>query len=229
MRCSYCASTILQPATIFRDTETIINEVSFQKYAFNLDDCAFYDDALFCRPLDSLTHLLKSLGKLQIRLHAPNGLHLRFLDPELLAVMKEANFVTLRFGYESGLDKFSRDTKGKVGRKLLEQKISMLFDAGFLPRQIGIYVMGGLLEQIPEDLISEIEFIHSLGVLAKPVFISPVPKTALFDYYAAQFPHIITDPLWHNDTFFITNLPRWDYAGIEEIRKITKKLNGKLS
>ena len=39
----------------------------------------------------------------------------------------------------------------------------------------------------------------------------------LFERYAERYPAIRTDPLWHNDTFFITQLPGWGVEGVEEV------------
>jgi hypothetical protein len=78
-------------------------------------------------------------------------------------------------------------------------------------------------------VIDDMQFISSLGVLAKPVYISPVPHTALFDRYATAYPQITTNPLAHNDLYFITQLPGWDFNQTERIRILARELNGRIT
>ena len=134
--------------------------------------------------------------------HAPNGLHVRWVTPQVLDAMKLAGFRTLRFGYESGSAAFYRDTRGKTNRNELARKVSLARQAGFAGADIGVYVMAGLPGQTFADVADEIEFVASLSVKAKPVFVSPVPKTPLFEQYAAAYPILLQTPLSQNDTFF---------------------------
>ncbi|HEX2959728.1 MAG TPA: B12-binding domain-containing radical SAM protein [Chitinispirillaceae bacterium] len=230
MRCSYCASGILQPNHQVRDIDIVISEVASIIEQRGTTDFAFYDDALLYQKESILFPFLERIGApgKKVRFHTPNGLHVRYMDNCILDKMIHAGLETLRFGYESGQSQHHTAVSGKVNREQLAKKVSMALASGFSGRQIGVYVMGGLPRQTPEDLCEEMDFIHSLGVSAKPVFISPVPGTALFKDYAASFPEIKTDPLWHNDTFFITNLECWDDAGIETIRQKARKLNSSL-
>jgi hypothetical protein len=227
MRCSYCASSILQPHHQIRDIDLVVKEITSMIELQGVIDFAFYDDALLYQKESILFPFLSKIKHLntQVRFHTPNGLHVRYIDKLTLEKMRQAGFETLRFGYESGLSQHQGAVSGKVDRSLLEVKISMALASGFTGKQIGIYVMGGLPQQTPNDLCEEMDYIHSLGVSVKPVFISPVPGTELFKHYAARFPEILTDPLWHNDTFFITNLEYWDESGIETIRQKARALN----
>jgi hypothetical protein len=226
MRCSYCASSILQPHHKVRDIDIVIKEIT-SMIERGVSDFAFYDDALLFQKESILFPLLLRINDLntKVRFHTPNGLHVRYVDKPTLEKMKHAGFETLRFGYESGQSQHQRAVSGKVDRSQLEVKIALAIESGFTGKQIGVYVMGGLPQQIPDDLCEEMDFIHSLGVMVKPVFISPVPGTELFRHYAIQFPEIVTDPLWHNDTFFITNLEGWDDEGVEMIRQKARALN----
>lgn len=226
MRCSYCASSILQPQHQVRDVNIVIKEI-LSMINRGVRDFAFYDDALLFQKESMLLPFLSKINDLNIKLrfHTPNGLHVRYIDKLTLEKMMQAGFETLRFGYESGLSQHQSAVSGKVDRSQLENKISVALESGFTGKQIGVYVMGGLPRQTPNDLCEEMNFIHSLGVSVKPVFISPVPGTELFRQYAIQFPAILSDPLWHNDTFFITNLESWDDSGIEMIRQKARALN----
>ncbi|MGD9201452.1 MAG: hypothetical protein PVI26_07820 [Chitinispirillia bacterium] len=85
--------------------------------------------------------------------------------------------------------------------------------------------MAGLPEQTIEDVFSDLDFVASLGVKVKPVFISPVPFTKCFTYYSTIIPDIVSKPLLHNDTFFLTLLNQWNYSKMERVKKRAQKLN----
>lgn len=142
--------------------------------------------------------------------------------------MSQSGFRTLRFGYESGDKRYRADTNGKVSKKELEEKIAYILKSGFTGADVGVYVMAGLINQTPGDVLRDMEFVASQGVKVKPVFLSPVPHTPLFKHYAVHYPRLETDPLFHNDSFFIAQLPGWDHAGMQQVIDVSKKFNAKL-
>ncbi|MBD3315144.1 MAG: radical SAM protein [Chitinivibrionales bacterium] len=226
LRCSYCASHLLQPRFEARPHKRILAEVGYAVHERGVSDLAFYDDALLYQASDHFLPLLRALTRQtdgKVRLHAPNGMHMRWLSGSIVEAMKTAGFATIRLGYESGNPSHAKETGYKAHPTGLRRAISKLFDAGFGGRQIGVYLMGGLPGQTPNDLIREIRFVASLGVLPKPVFLSPVPGTPLFGGYAKRFPQLRIDPLWHNDTFFIMQLEGWSWQAIEEIRACARE------
>lgn len=227
MSCSYCASRVLQPHFRPRPVKTVLKEVLYVHQRFGVQDFAFYDDALLYRSRDGLIPFLAEVKKtgLDLRFHTPNGFHLRLLNREILEIMKDSGFRTLRFGYESGDPKHSDETESKAGIEMLAEKISLARKAGFTKKEMGVYLMGGLKGQLPEDMMKEMEQTGALGVQVKPVFLSPVPRTRLFKYYAVQFPSLRSDPLWHNDSFFISCLPGWDWDSVEQIRRKAREIN----
>jgi hypothetical protein len=220
MRCSYCASEFLQGPFRRRSQEMVIAETAFLAVNCGIEDFAFYDDALLYDPDDMVFPLLCDLSRLPhpLRLHAPNGLHLRYINDRLASKMKIAGFTTLRFGYESGAILHTGDTSGKSSREEARAKIACLLNAGFKGSSIGVYVMAGLPGQTPRLVLDEIDFLLDCGVKPKPVWFSPVPGTRLFDHYTRTYPQLKTDPLWHNDLFFITQLPGWDWDAVEKVR-----------
>lgn len=225
--CSYCASPYLNNTFQTRPQNTIINEMNYLINKSGVTDFAFYDDALLYQPEKNFMPLAEKISRLNnnIRMHTPNGLHIRWIDKRILDAMKKCGFVTLRFGYESGDIKYQKETSAKISREQLAQKINLIKSAGFKSKDIGIYTMGGLPNQKVEDLIEELSFVSSLEVKVKPVFLSPVPHTPLFEYYTENFPQLRHNPLFHNDLFFITQLPGWDYSVLEEIKSKAREFN----
>lgn len=227
MKCSYCASRVLQKDFYHRSIKTTIREILYLNERFGVSDFAFYDDALLVKPDQVLIPFLKKINeyKIPFRFHTPNGLHLQFITEEISDLMKENGFKTIRLGFESGSKKYADDTNYKSGFDMLEKKVSILQKSGFDKNDIGVYIMGGLKDQKPLEMLKEMEYAGSLGIKIKPVFLSPVPHTELFKYYSHFFPQIKSDPLWHNDTFFITSLAQWDFDSVEMIRKKSREIN----
>lgn len=225
--CSYCASSHLQSKFQIRPNTTVINEMKHLIEHSAVTDFAFYDDALLYLSGKNFLPLAKAIAQLdnKLRLHVPNGLHIRWLDAEVLEAMRKCGFITLRFGYESSSRKYLKETNAKTSRTQLCEKLNLIKSAGFKSKDIGIYVMGGLPNQTVEDVLEELSFVASLDVKVKPVFLSPVPHTKLFEHYARTFPQLQKEPLSHNDTFFITQLPGWSYSAIEEIKKKAQEYN----
>lgn len=229
MACTYCASSFLQGKFRLRPHEVVIKEIVTLAENYAIQNFSFFDDALLFKAEEGLVPLLTELSTIfkpgRLKFHAPNGLHLHYITEELALTLKSAGFESLRFGYENGSADYGGDTSRKADRQALTKKIAILKNAGFVKNEIGVYVMAGLPGQTPSQVHEELDFVASCGVKAKPVFLSPVPGTMLFEHYAAAFPQLRTDPLWHNDVFFITQLPGWNWEEMEKIRLRVRELN----
>jgi len=227
LSCAYCASSILQPGCSVRDGAVVAQEVAGLARRHGVTDFAFYDDALLFQPRQRLFKLLDRLEVESpgLRFHTPNGLHLQWFTDPVARRMRRAGFETLRFGYETSAAAFRGSTCTKATRTLTEAAMRTAQRAGFRPEQIGVYVMAGLQGQSPKQVDAEMTFISSLGVLVKPVFVSPVPGTPLFESYARQMPKLCIGPYWHNDTFFITQLDGWGWSAADEVRQHAGELN----
>lgn len=225
--CSYCASPLLHRGYVSRPEAVVTEELAFLQERFGVENFAWYDDALLYDRGRHFLNLARAIEQAGIRtsFYAPNGLHVRWITPEVLDAMKHAGFRTLRFGYESGAAAFRRDTGGKTTASDLAAAVLLARRAGFAGTDVGVYLMAGLPGQTPADVASEIKFVASLSVKAKPVFLSPVPGTSLFERHAATFPILRQTPLSQNDTFFITLLPGWDAESVQRIMDLAKAEN----
>ncbi len=227
-RCSYCASGLLHPRYVRRPADDVVRELAFLHRRFGVVNFAWYDDALLHENgahFLALARGMRRAGLDSLSFHSPNGLNVRWITPAVLDAMKQTGFRTLRFGYESGARIFHRDIGGKTSRGELARKVSLALAAGFAGADMGVYIMSGLPGQTPMQVEEEIEFVASLCVQVKPVFLSPVPRTPLFQRYAEAHPVLGTSPLSQNDSFFITQLPNWDAASVQRIMDLAKSKN----
>jgi|WetSurMetagenome_2_1015567.scaffolds.fasta_scaffold00272_8 hypothetical protein len=231
MTCSYCASRIVQPRYVARPASLVAEELKFMQARWGVGNFAWYDDALL---YGNGMHFLDLAGAaeragVKAAFHAPNGLHVRWLNARVLDAMKRSGFRTLRFGYETGGAAFYRETRGKTTREELAEKVLLARRSGFAGADIGVYVMAGLPGQTPHDVAAEIEFVASLSVKVKPVFLSPVPGTRVYHRYATGLSILTQTPLSHNDSFFITLIPGWDEESAQRIKDMAKTKNATIS
>ncbi len=225
--CSYCASKALQPDFIPRLPDVTVAELDFCIRELGIRDFAVYDDALLFRAEQSLSALepvLTSVGE-PVRIHTPNGIHAKFATSQVLSRMKNLGFTTIRIGYEAGTPRYRSETHRKVSQEAIASCVRRVFDHGWHREEVGVYVMAGLPGQDPRDVEDETLFIASLRCLVKPVFLSPVPGSRLFNRYAANFPVLTTNPLSHNDSYFVAQLPGWDFETMEHIKRLARRLN----
>ncbi len=230
LSCSYCASGVLFQGLHRRRYDDVLSEIDYCRTHHHVEDFALFDDALLFDASGHCMPLLMEIARrgMIARFHTPNGLHAQWFTPKLAELMARCGFRTIRFGYESGQLRHRRDIGSKTSKTQLGRAVSLALRSGFDCRDVGVYVMAGLPGQIPADVEREIDFIASLSVKPRPVFISPVPHTRLFHYYAGAYPLITTDPLLQNDSFFITQLPGWDAIAVQQIVDRAKRHNCRL-
>jgi radical SAM superfamily enzyme YgiQ (UPF0313 family) len=222
--CLYCASRLLQPHYRRRRPPAVAEEILYWQKRLGLRDAAFYDDALL---LDAENHLLEILEQLarrelSLRFHTPNGLHTRFITPEVASWLRRAGFATLRLGVETvALGPERLDQKIQGGE--LEEALANLEEAGFHPKEIGVYLLLGLPGQEEEEVISSIRRVKELGGTPVLAQYSPIPGTALWSQaVAASRYDLESDPLFHNNSLF----PCWPQFSWERYSRLKRLATG---
>jgi radical SAM superfamily enzyme YgiQ (UPF0313 family) len=204
-RCSYCASRLLAARRVRFRPEAVADVIEQLVGRYGIQDVAFYDDALL---LDAERHLLPILDlmarrDISVRLHAPNGLHPRYVTAAVAQALRRAGFVTLRLSYEStGADRQER-SDGKVTTEELANALRTLRDVGFAPGQMKVYALMGLPGQREEEVAATLVTIHELGGQSSLAEFSPVPGTEEFERWDHPNRELARDePLLHNNTAF---------------------------
>lgn len=224
--CQYCASKVLQPRYQRRPVEELVEEVLFWHTQYGVSDFAFYDDALL---VDFENHLGVFLEKIlasgvSVRFHTPNAVHVRLITRERASLMRRAGFKTLRLGFETVDPKRHQELDGKVLPEELREKVALLREAGFLRKEIGVYILWGLPGQGFEEVEASVRFVAECGASPHLAEYSPIPKTPLFEEAkkVARYP-LEEDPIFHNNTAFPC-LKRPDWARIERIKRLARAL-----
>jgi len=225
-KCKYCASGILNNSYISRECSHVINELEYWFGKYNINDIAFYDDALLYDSKKIFIPLLEWIIKkeLSVNFHTPNGMHLKFITNRIADLMKNTGFKTLRFGLESIKSKYRIDSDNKINMIRFEKSINILIKSGFNNNQIGVYILMGLPGQVPDEVISTIDFVKSFNVKVKLCEYSPVPYTEYF--YKAKLntnADFEKEPLYQNNTTLFLWNKNFSEDCINELKCLIKK------
>jgi hypothetical protein len=196
LRCSYCASRLLNPVFIERRSADISAEIEQRRRDFNSRHFIIFDDALLVNKKERFLPVFSRLArdaKTPVYFHTPNGLHAREIDRESAAVLHAAGFVTPRLSFESLAAEILRRSDGKVKRKQMENAVSNLERAGYHCGQLGAYLLFGYPGQTMADMEVALTFIKDLGLVPHLSVFSPVPGTA--DFIALQRQGVLAAPL----------------------------------
>ncbi|MBN2545854.1 MAG: radical SAM protein [Spirochaetes bacterium] len=219
--CKYCASRLLYPHIIEKKSIDMINELTFYINKYNVKDISFYDDALLINKNSRVIPFLKFIieNKININFHTPNGLHINSLDQETALLLKQSGFKTLRFGFESNITKFQRDSDCKTDNSSFKNALKFLFNAGFIKNQIGVYILMGLPGQTVDDVIKTIRYIKKFDVSCKLCEYSPIPGTYYFnDALKISKIDFTNEPLYHNNTALELWHPVFNESVIKELK-----------
>ena len=201
-RCTVCASHLLMDRFERRSIDDVVTELEHLTER-GVEDVAFSDDALLLDAgsyAEPLFERLAGLG-LPLRLHTPNGLHVREITPAVARLMKKAGVKTVRLSLETSSDTRAADFSDKVNRDDFRAAAAALYDAGFTPGDLGAYIMAGLPGQTYEEVKDTADFAWQCGVRVNPALFSPVPGTAAYDI-AVEHGMVRDgdDPLLQNNT-----------------------------
>ena len=203
-RCHYCASAQLYPGFVRSPWQRVATQLDqWCDRAEMPTDIAVYDDALLIDAQQFVIPLLQHLVRknLRIRLHAPNGLHARFITPHLAELLYAAGFRTIRLGLETVDPALQHSTGNKVNCAEFEQAASALRAAGFTSRQVGAYILAGLPGQQHESVRDALHFSADCGIRPVIAEYSPIPGTRMWPQAVVVSPFpIAREPLFHNNT-----------------------------
>jgi hypothetical protein len=226
-RCSYCASNLLFTGYARRPAGDILEEIRHLS-ALGIRDFAFYDDALLYRAGEHIKPLLSAVVRagLNLRFHAPNGLHARLIDSGLSNLMKSSGFVTVRLSLETTDQGRQRDTGGKVTTSDFEQAVGHLKGAGFTKEEIGAYLLYGLPGQEWKEVEEGVDFLKRLGIRIHLAEFSPIRGTASWEELVKRgaVPEDL-DPLLCNNTVYSYLYAGYDRNTVEGLKIAVKEYN----
>jgi len=224
-RCSYCASSLLNPELEFRDPRKIAQEIMYWKERKGIRNFAFYDDALLVNAEKHFIPLLRELKKrnLDINYYTPNALHARFITKPMAQLMLECGFKQIWLGLETVDPKLQQRTGNKVDNTSFLRSIKTLLQVGFSPEQIRVYLLIGLPEQSFISIIDSINMVLDNGIKPYLAKFSPIPGTAIWKQALKELGwQEPVDPLWHNDALMPYYSPHLNSEQYQKLKMLIK-------
>jgi radical SAM superfamily enzyme YgiQ (UPF0313 family) len=234
-RCSYCATNLLTNGIKRLSPERVVSEIAHWVNCYGVKNIVFYDDALLFQPEEHIIPILLGIlekGLKDISFHTPNGLHARFVSQKLADLMFKTGFKTIRLGYETADPYKQIQTGGKVNTEELKNAIIYLKEAGFLPSDLGIYILIGLPGQKVKEVEESIKQVVKLGGIPILTEFSPIPNTAIWEE-ALRYSNydLADDPIFHNNSILPCEWQgfTWeDYLNIKsQTSRIRREINKK--
>ena len=226
--CSFCASNLLSGKFRQRDPQDVINEINQYYFNRHVNHFAFFDDALLINPKKHISIILEAVieKELTLDLHTPNGIHPREITSNLANKMYQANFKTIRLSYETIDSSRQKEMGLKVTDDSLTRAVDNLEKAGYLCRDIDVYVIMGLPGQPMDEVIESMIFVASLGVKVRLTSFSPIPGTKDWqrsvEFY--NMPRDI-DPLLTNNSIYPLNRTDFTFENFQQLRRFSKVIN----
>jgi len=223
-QCTYCGSKFLTNGFCRRDPLKVVDEIEYWTTQYQVNNIAFYDDALLIDPSRHIIPILNEVTRRRIRcnFHTPNGLHVKEIDGEVANLLFQGGFKTIRLGLETSNEATQIETGGKVGNQGFKRAVRNLGKAGYSREEIGVYIMVGLPGQRVGEVKESIAFVKEAG--AKPILVeySPIPHTPLFEKAKQVSPFDLeNEPLFHNNSV----LPcQWEGFTLADYRKLKEEL-----
>ena len=224
--CTYCASGIICKGFRQRDPIRVAEEIEFWSQRYGVKEFAFYDDALMVEPHENIAITLEELIKRKVacNLHTPNGIHIRFLAKEVCELMQAAGFKTIRLGFETS-DKHRQVLTGnKTTNEEFKKTVFNLRASGFLPEQIGVYILIGLPGQKPKEVEESIEFVRDVG--GNPILAeySPIPQTTIWeDAVRESRLDIAREPLFQNNSLVPFRSMYLSFESCNRLKQMTRE------
>ncbi|MFQ5603515.1 MAG: B12-binding domain-containing radical SAM protein [bacterium] len=228
LKCTFCASNLVAGAYRWRSPTCVVDELRFLHSQLQIDEFAFYDDALLTNFKNHLALILDSVieQNWRIHFHTPNGLQSRLITSEVAEKMFKSGFKTLRLSYESGNPHRQIDICNKVNDETFVQAVQNLYDAGYRHGELDAYVIMALPGQSIEEILWSMAFVHRYGVKIRLAAFSPIPGTVEWQRAVSiyGFP-ADADPLLSNNSILPIKARGATFRTFEKISQMAQNLN----
>jgi radical SAM superfamily enzyme YgiQ (UPF0313 family) len=221
--CKYCASHFLNPKRMFRNPESVVEEIRRRHEKYKVKDFVFYDDALLVDAEKYAVPMLEGIinAGLTVRFHTPNAVHIREVSRQTARLMLQAGFKTLRLGLETTSYDIRNELDKKVTVTEFVRAVTCLKAAGFDKNMIGVYLLAGLPGQQTEFIESSIQSVKQTGVTPILAYYSPIPKTALWGQAVASSRYNLeSDPIFTNNAILPCQNEPFSWQTLSHLKKL---------
>ena len=186
-RCTFCAVHRLNGRKWRgRSAENVLEELEILTGEYRVDSIAFEDDN-FTFNRERLVSICRGILERDLRIEwlTPNGVSIKTLDRETLALMRQSGCVMLNLAVESGDDYILNSVIRK--KQSLEHIRDVALTCAELGIQANAYFVIGMPGETENSIMNSLEFAKSLPFRDVGVFIAtPFPGTELHKNCVAQ-------------------------------------------
>ena len=223
-RCTYCAIGILNP--VFRpfNHDYIISLLDYLNY-LGIEDIAFYDDALLYNRHEHFLPLFEKIADKQypMRFHFSNGLHIAYVDEDIVDMMGRINVGRIALSIESVSEDFHSGIDSKTDMKSIDRGMDLILNTGIDKKNIYVYMMAGVPGQSIDDIYRTADYIHNRGLRILMNEFSPVPRTPIYEQYMDK----IHDPVLTGKSVF-SEMFMYGTERMQDIKNRIKQYNREL-
>ncbi|MFW6138248.1 MAG: B12-binding domain-containing radical SAM protein [Spirochaetota bacterium] len=219
--CTYCASGLLNKHIAARSRWSVTDEIETYSAMLGAKNVAFYDDSLLWNAPQHIIPIFEEILRRGLRLdfHLPNGIHSKYIYPEVAEAMYKTGVKTIRIGLETLDRQLLEKTGGKITNADFLWSVKNLVEAGYKREEIGTYIMAGLLGQAPRDVEKTIDFVYRAGASPFLALFSPIPGTRIWKEVVRSTPFPVRhEPLFHNNTVFILGSPSYPPSVVQQLK-----------
>lgn len=178
--CVFCSEhTMFGRSVRFRSPENVVEEIDFLVNRMKLNMIGFVDDT-FTLDKERVIDLCERIQARKLDVKMDCWTHANTVDEKVLSAMKEAGFVRVCFGIESGDPEVLKRTRKNV-------TLERLREAFRLAKKVGLetcgYAILGLPFETRESAMNTIRFMQSLTTMDYGFFsiASPLPGTEMYE------------------------------------------------
>ena len=208
--CIFCCKTFIGYKVRSRSPESILNELIEIKKRFDIESFMFFDDLFLYNKKRAIEFCqLKEKSPLK-DMEWTASARVDSLNDELLLALKKSNCIDLGVGFESAsqniLDFYNKKITIEQSQKAIDlcKKYDMALN--------GASFMIGAPDETLETVKESVDFCRKNGLRYEPHFVTPYPKTPLYDYAIQK--NLIKDELGYikkiskygNTNYIILNL-----------------------
>ncbi|MCX5884685.1 MAG: radical SAM protein [Proteobacteria bacterium] len=164
-----------------RSSENIVEEIIFLKNNWNIRYFRFFDE-VFIGSKQKIKNLCELMIKEKLDVFWWCQTQIKFVDEELLRLMKRAGCIEIGYGIESGSNIILTEMNKGITKKLAKEVVEMTNRVGIKP---SLNLITGTPSETPQTLQETKEFLISLNHIKwsqVPTidFIIPIPNTKLY-------------------------------------------------
>ena len=191
------------------------------------------DDALLANAENHIIPILQQTQKIDqpLYFHCPNGLHCRFVTPEVAKLMYANRFRMIRLSFESAdtAARWQKASDNKTSERDLIQAVENLENAGYRRADLEGYILTGLPGQTYDEIRQSADFVHDLGIQVRLCQYSPIPGTKLFELSCREYGVDPTEPLLHNNSILPALDKRLSFEDFQKFKDHIQSLNRSLA